>query len=411
MSIVPHLYPDLDSPAFEQFLSDNAYQRIKRLENVYILPFISRNGTSPKMCFGFGLSRAIMRNLMLLNGTSIHGPEDTPESPDCTVREMARLQPRSCFVAGLVGYRDDGFTLEVEAHRAGQAPQVAEIRQRDFHKFIRKCSSKIARLLGCPIDEETRARWEVGQPRSPKTLLRLGKIHEEFNRNQTIARAESARDLLEYDPDFAVAAWDIDEELPGARKQFFKALELDPYNAQLYFQSFCTLWKSKGPQPEALQFCRKAIEVSPGHGKAHMCAPHAARNPVAMLRHSELGYRLLPGNSFAVNNYTLALKRANAPASQRIELALEGIASDPKHPGNYRLLIELYELISDHRSALKIAEQLQKLYEPRMDERTLYCLRQNPQMAKLIDSGSFDPAAENRQRIAELRNIVEKESA
>src|SRR5262249_13116347 len=140
-----------------------------------------------------------------------------------------------------------------------------------------------------------------------------------------------------------------------------EGLKRDPYNAQLCFETFCAVWTSKGPQPQALQFCRKAIELSPGHGKAHMCAPHAARRPVEMLRHSELGYRLLPGNSFAVNNYTLALTEANAPAAQRIELAEEGIAADPRDPGNYERLIELCTTLGDPVTVLVTAERLQKL--------------------------------------------------
>jgi hypothetical protein len=197
--------------------------------------------------------------------------------------------------------------------------------------------------------------------------------------------------------------WEIDEELPGAREKYFTGLKRDPYNAQLCFMTFCAIWTSNGPQPEALQFCRKAIELSPGHGKAHMCAPHAAQRPDEMLRHSELGYRLLPGNSFAVNNYTIALARANAPAEKRIELAEEGIAADPCDPGSYLRLIELCCDLGDYQTALATAERLQKLYEPEMNERALYCLRQNPQMAQLIDSGEYDPAAENRRLIEELR--------
>jgi hypothetical protein len=170
--------------------------------------------------------------------------------------------------------------------------------------------------------------------------------------------------------------------------------------------TFCAIWTSKGPQPKALQFCRKAIELSPGHGKAHMCAPHAAQQPVDMLRHSELGYRLLPGNSFAVNNYTIALTDANAPAAKRIELAEEGIEADPRDPGNYLRLIELCTDLGEYRAALETAERLQKLFEPEMDERALYCLRQNPRIAQLIDSGQYDPVADNHRRIAELRKLV-----
>jgi hypothetical protein len=50
-----------------------------------------------------------------------------------------------------------------------------------------------------------------------------------------------------------------------------------------------------------------------------------------------------------------------------------------------------------------MAERLQDLYEPEYNERTLYCLRQNPEVARRIDSGEYDPAAENRKLIAQLR--------
>ncbi len=125
-----------------------------------------------------------------------------------------------------------------------------------------------------------------------------------------------------------------------------------------------------------------------------------------MLRHSELGYRLLPGNSFAVSNYTIALSEANAPVEKRIELTREGIDADPRDPSNYLRLIELCTDHGDYRTALATAERMQRLFEPAMDDRTLYCLRQNPWLASLIDSGQYDPAVENRGRIAELRRIV-----
>jgi hypothetical protein len=74
--------------------------------------------------------------------------------------------------------------------------------------------------------------------------------------------------------------------------------------------------------------------------------------------------------------------------------------------GNYMRLIELCVSLWDTRTALATAEQLQRLFEPTMDERALYYLRQNPRMASLIDSGEYDPAEENRWRIAELRERV-----
>jgi hypothetical protein len=403
---LPTLYPDLDPRQLEQFLTDVEYAYVKSFDNIYILPFVRRTSEPVQMSFGLGLSRLLIRNLMLLRDVSIHGPEDTSEVPYEALRATAEAHPRSGHVTGVADFGPDGYALRVEVHRPGRPVGGAHVRERDFKAFLGECSSAIARLLGSKVDDGIARAWHVAQPRDAQSLVQLGKIHLDVPRQQLAERGRAAQRLLDVDADFVVAMWDIDEELPGARNTYLTGLKRDPYNAQLCFLIFCTVWASKGPQPEALQFCRKAIELSPGHGKAHMCAPHAAQRPAEMLRHSELGYRLLPGNSFAVNNYTIALTRANAPAAKRIELAEEGIAVGPRDPGSYLRLIELCTSLGDHKTALATAERLQKLFEPEMDERALYCLRQNPRVAHLIDAGQYDPAAENRQRIAELRKLV-----
>jgi tetratricopeptide (TPR) repeat protein len=403
---IPTLYPDLAPLQLERFLTDQEYADIKSFDNVYILPFVSQRSESTQMCFGLGLSWLMMRNLMLLRDVSIHGPEDTSQAPCEAIQHRVKAQPRSCHVTGVAGFGPDGYSLQVDAYRPGGAVNGTRVRHKDFRAFLSECSAAIAALLGSKVPARTARAWNVAQPRDAKSLLHLGWIRLDSECQQTAERARAAGKLLELDPDFVVAMWAIDEELPGARQRFLAGLQRDPYNAQLCFLTFLTIWTSQGPQPEALQFCRKAIELSPGHGKAHMCAPHAAQRPVEMLRHAELGYRLLPGNSFAVNNYTIALNGANAPAAKRIELAEEGIATDPRDPGNYLRLIELYTSLGEYETALATAERLHKLYEPKMDERALYCLRQNPRMAKLIDSGQYDPAAANRRRIAELRRRV-----
>jgi hypothetical protein len=403
---IPTLYPDLDPLQLEQFLTDVEYAYVKSFDNVYILPFVSRKSDAVQLGFGLGLSRLMIRNLMLLRDISIHGPEDTSEVPYEAIHDLTASHSGSCHVTGVADWSPDGYSLQVEAHRPGRPVNRTRVRHEDFKAFLGECSSAIAGLLGSKVDDRIARAWNVAQPRDAKSLVQVGRIHLDFTRQQMADRGRAAQKLLDVDPDFVVAMWEIDEELPGARQKYFTGLKRDPYNAQLCFLTFCAIWTSEASQPEALQFCRKAIELSPGHGKAHMCAPHAAQRPAEMLRHSELGYRLLPGNSFAVNNYTIALTRANAPAAKRIELAEEGIPADPRDPGSYLRLIELCTSLGDHKTALATAERLQKLYEPKMDERALYCLRQNPRIAKLIDSGEYDPAADNRRRIAELRSRV-----
>jgi hypothetical protein len=403
---IPTLYPDRDPLQLEQFLTDLECAYIKSFDNLYILPFVSRSSEAVQMSFGLGLSRLMIRNLMLLRDVSIHGPEDTPEVPYEAIHDLAHAQPLSGHVTGVAHFGPDGYSLRVEVHRPGRPPGSSHVRQEDFKAFLGECSSAIARLLGSNVDDRIARAWTVAQPRDAQSLVQLGTIRLNSKRQRPAQCGRAAERLLAVDPDFVVATWEIDEELPGAGQKYLTGLQRDPYNAQLCFLKFCATWASKGPQPEALQFCRKAIELSPGHGKAHMCAPHAAQRPAKMLRHSELGYRLLPGNSFAVTNYTIALTRANAPAATRVALAEEGIAADPRDPGSYLRLIELCTSLGDYKTALATAERLQELFEPKMDERALYCLRQNPRRAQLIDAGAYDPAAENRQRIAELRKLT-----
>jgi hypothetical protein len=69
-------------------------------------------------------------------------------------------------------------------------------------------------------------------------------------------------------------------------------------------------------------------------------------------------------------------------------------------------MIDLFCKNREYRAALKLAERLQRLYEPVMDERALYCLKQNPERARQIETGEYDPAAQNRRLIAELRELA-----
>lgn len=272
----PTLYPDLDPLQLERFLTDLDYGHIKSFDNVYILPFARRNSEPAQMGFGFGLSRLMIRNLMLLRDVSIHGPEDTSNVPYEAIRDVVRAQPRSCHVTGVADFGTDGYSLQVEAHRPGRVVNRTRVGHKNFRVFLRICSTAVTGLLGSQVDDHIVQGWNTAQPRDAKSLVQLGRIHFDFKRQQTAERGRAAQQLFNLDPDFAVPLWDIDEELPAARQKYFTGLKRDPYNAQLCFLAFLTVWTSKGPQPEALQFCRRAIELSPGHGKAHMSPTRGA---------------------------------------------------------------------------------------------------------------------------------------
>jgi hypothetical protein len=344
---LPRYYPDIDELQLAQFLSEDEYRRIKSFENVYILPLISRDGPDAEVCFGLGLAHLLIRNLMLLRDVSIHGPEDTAGVPFETAESVIRDKPQSSYVTGVAGLSGQRFTLRAEIHRPGRPKTTTTVDEADFRSFLRKCSTSIGEALGSSLQTTVKDAWEVGQPRDADSLIRCGALQFNYDRHEAKEKAAAAKPALAADPDFVVPVWQIDGELPEARSIYLQALQRDPYNAQLCFTTFCAVWKSQHPQPEAVQFCRKAIELSPGHGKAHMCAPHSAPPNADMIFHSELGYRLLPGNTFAVNNYVIYLEQHGAPVNKLIELAAEGIAADPADPGNYMRMIELYASTGD----------------------------------------------------------------
>lgn len=403
---LPRFYPDLDDRQLAEFLSDAEYRRIKSLENVYVLPLASETAEGDQLAFGVGLAKVLQRNLMLLRDVSIHGPEDTADVLCEQVQELLTEKARSGFVTGRAHFGPSGYSLHWEVLRPNRRPARGEVRHSDLGTFVRDACSAVGRALGSRLQTTVADAWEVGQPRDVRVLVRLGALRVRFGRDNTPAKVDAARTLLAADSGFSLPVWEIDDEVPGARRVYLEALRRDPYNAQICFQIFCAVWKARGPDPAAFQFCRKAVELSPGHGKAHMCTPHSAPGERVLLRHSELGYRLLPGNSFAVNNYILNLRRTGAPSETLMNLAEEGIAADPHDPGLYYQMIELLSAAQEYGAALEIAERLQRLFEPKMDERALYCLNQNPERARMIASGEYNPAADNRQTIARLRRLA-----
>lgn len=408
---IPKLYPLLDGPELCDFLDTQEFERIKQLQMAMICPLYSeaRQERDKLDClFGAGLSRLLIRDLMLIKNISIRGPEDTANVPMELVEQISNSESKAntMFVTGECRVAD-GFSLEYEIWQRGERISADSVSHADLHSFIRVCAESIGRAIGGHVTPDLNEAWGLSRPKDEQSLARLGLLDLVYRRDESPKPNEIVAKALEEDPNFAIlhSQYRDTETLRGHLKTF----EMDPFDAQNCFSLFIIIWKSNGGyEPEAVQFLRKAIGLAPGHGKAHMCAPHAAHpdRQAKMIRHSELGYRLLPGNPFAINNYILNLQRAKAPADQIIPLAKEGIANDPADPGNYQRMIEICVEAKDYKTALIVAEELQKLYEPEMNERALYCLKQNPRAAQLLEAGEWDPAAENRKLMQDLQSKI-----
>ena len=400
---LPRLYPQLSAAQISQLMDYGEYQRLCNLPLITVLPFASQNSRLEEMHLGVGLAKLMIRDLMLVRNLSTRGPEDSPESLLESVALLREEKDRTIFISGETMIANGSYRVELQFFAPSrQEPYAAVVHESDFALFLLRLAEIIAHTCLGEVTEATRHMWRFGRPTCAAAVARLGAICASHNRREG-TRGPLVWGLCQREPNFVAALNELDDELPNIKPVYLEGLRRDPYNAQLCFLLFLAYWESRGPQPEAVQFCRRAIELSPGHGKAHMCAPHAGDKSVNMLLHSDLGYRLLPGNTFAINNYILNLMESNAPPEQIMVLGEEGIRTDPQDPGNYDRMIETFIDLQDYATALSYAERLLGLFEPEMSPRTLECLMQNPKRAAKIRSGEYQPASELRGLIEQLQ--------
>jgi hypothetical protein len=349
----------------------------------------------------------LIRDLMLVRDLSVRGPEDTPRFDYESATAVHASEDRDThWVVGAVRASGGGFAADLRLLRPGQSqPAKIRVQQADFMNLAAQCAIEIAGAVGATVSPETIQMWRYGRPNSVEQIVRIGQLVLSDRESPQTSMAALA--LYQENPALSIAMDFVDSDyVPARRALLLESFHNDPYYAQTCFSLFIAIWDSTGPQPHAVQFLRRAIELSPGHGKAHMCAPHAASSGVNMLPHSDLGYRLLPKNTFAINNYILYLQLHGRPISQIIPLAYAGIEADPQDPGNYDRLMEMLAEAGDFQNALQVALALQKYYEPVMNPRTRYCLEQNPKMRELLRSGRFDPVDALRRKIGWLQGKV-----
>ncbi len=385
-----------------QFMSREMYDRIAQFPLVHILPpFDAESSSESERFLALGLSRQLIRNLMLVRNMSIRGPEDSSRRSYDQVAVALQREPEDILITGVVKM-ESGLRCDFEIHRRDQKPQKVLVQQREFSDFLESCTRKLASALKADVSDLTEAGWKVGQPAKLETVVGYGGLID-AGEHKPAANIES---ILDADAGFSMASATVSDDKPAERHIQNRAMQHDAFNAQLMWQlSMSAFDVDMDFDMLSFRFKKRAVELSPGHGKAHMCMPHNGANDIAyMLPHSWLGYYLLPTNAFAINNL-IAYMRDDPEGSQQREilmrLAFEAIYYDRDNPDGYERLIELYN--EDHRyaDALHVSEALLDIYEE-MSERTRFTIAQSEQGSAWLEEG-WDPAVGHRKRMDELR--------
>ncbi|MCR4415948.1 MAG: hypothetical protein NUV77_26330, partial [Thermoguttaceae bacterium] len=336
---------------------------------------------------------------------SFLGPDDVP---NLSAEEAAEAYPteerRVTWISG-VGHIEEGLCkVDFRIHAPGKPAEQIEVRGSMFKEFVAECAATVAEAVGGKLLETFGETWAAGRPANVVNLLRFGKILT--SGQPAKERSREAMLLWSDDMDFSVVLQAVVPQEPKYRVVLLEGFRRDPYNVALLCQLFYAVRETNGHEPYAVQFARKAIELSPGCGRAHLAMPEAAHPEASLLRHSELAHRLLPGNMDAILSYLAAMCRASRSPKELTELVREAINRNPYDPDNYHRVIDTFVAMKQHRYALHVAKGLQQLFEPEIHPRTRECLERDPRTRHFLETAEYDPAREVRILMRRLRESL-----
>ncbi len=400
---IPKLYPNLNTDQLLHFLTKEEYERILRLRRVTITPFHDPQASPDEKHFGIGLQLLMIRDLRLHRDLTVLGPEDTPSHSifewDLDAPELRNVS----LIGGTVRFEDKRFRGYFQLVEGGSSVKL-QVEDEDFQRFLVECRRGLLALLDVEASETLSGYWQTGRPVKAQDLIATGEIA--FLTRGPADRAigpRSARavELFHANPNFVLPLHLAEDESHISEEDFLLAFARDPYDVHLQFQITCRIWTAKKSDLATFQFVRQAIELSPGHGKAHMVANNSAPESANLYYHSELGYRLLPDNTFALSNHLLYLLRRKMVPDD-LSIAYKGVELDPDHIQPYWQGITLLKMAHHDAEALALALELKKVVTPPLSERTIYCITQNPQRAAEWKAGTYNPLRDVNDEIARL---------
>lgn len=395
---IPQLYPDLSPTELGQIASPELAAAQRGARVVMVCPLHEAQARPSAAAAGVGVARVVMAGLSLVPGLSVRGPEDTPVGALPVARRLLRSRaPADVIVSGRVALSAQP-SADILLLWRRRAEQAISVRARSAERLLLKLVELLAEALGGQASPALRKQWAASMPPSDRAVRTMGALLLMPSADHTQLTA-----LWRKHPSFSVP-------LHGLRRGaddtalLVEACAACPDDPRLHLMAFERLWDGQPYQPATAQYLRRALELSPGLGRAWLYAAHAAHPRADRLTFAELGYRLLPGDPCATSGYGRALRRQHHPIQHWIRLAREGIAADPFGPGNYELAIEGLVELGQRTEALALARKLQALYEPEIHERTRRRLWQDPLLRARLCDHSWDPAAEVRHRIAALQS-------
>lgn len=397
----PDLYPGMSWEQIADLFGAGDFARMRAAPRVMVLPFSSPSGKPGSddpagSALGAGVARMLIRDLGLVRNLVVRGPEDTPGIALQAVNERG-LEALTCgetnLLGGVVAHAAGRFVGELLLLRPDGTAGSASAESDNLVGFLAACVNTALRLLGLQPMLPVADAWLAGRPPNVGVLSAYGDLRKLEAEDKGTVRdrtTEAARAMRTEFPEFALPGDIIySDEDRNCRAALLSAWRTDPWDANRHFLIYCGTWKADGVNLRAAGWCARAIQLAPGHGKAHMCLPHSMPKVKSLIAHQELAYLLLPGNSFAKTNLMISLERFGGGEGRILELCDEGVAADPHDTGPLVQKFLVLERMDRFDEAIAIGRKILEMLEV-MHPRTRYCLRQSPATARQMDDGTFN---------------------
>lgn len=392
---IPRLFPpevDVHAPLF----SNDELDRLGGLTLVQIAAHVPEQGDHVEhLGMSWSLSWALIRNAQLHRGVSVRGGEDGPDLLDGEDIERLlgdglrkTLGADALLTSELI--LAPGAAIRLRLHGPGKAYAEKQVVQGsdELPAWLVRVSETVAQLLRAEVSDELRARWSHGMPERWPTIQAHGELLLAQDRGEPVT-TEALRALWSREKQMGIILWTpLDDQGRIPPDLTIEGFAADPYNAQLaWTTALALLSPDEDSQPWVTHYQRRALELAPAHGKAHMTFAFHLKDKAVRLRHSELGYLLLPTNAYAISNYLRVLRvEEDIPLERFLDLSDEAIALDPL---NYSPYFELIGPLSDagrYTLAIAYTERLLHLVDE-MAPRTRASVREYPLFRAELGAG------------------------
>lgn len=401
---LPELYPGRPDEALGQPMPAAELALLGALPRLSVRVLATPEGDAELADAAHALTRLAMRELALCPSLASCAVRDTPDEPCPEPADALPMgTPNAHVLGGTLARADSALCATLRLMSGDGRLRERTVRCDDGKALVRELCLSCVEGLGGPSTAHT-LRFAM-----PATLPALARIGAELRQREARDRHEhddAILDLLDALPDAGVAALDLSHHQLERR---LAALAAEPDDAELAATMYAALRAEGIEGRPAWQFLRRALELAPSSGLAHLEWAHAAPAPAQMLGHARLARWLAPWSSFATSSY-LAWRARYAPdRAEALTIATAAIAAWPPDPQPYGHLLRAQAQSGDGARALETAHVLMGLLRP-LQLRTRACFEHTPERRGALAAG-WNPADELERTIAELEKRVPEVAA